>query len=124
MKSTDTPSSLPYSVFATNCPSRSLFDHIFSRWSVLILARLAEGPSRFSGIARNVEGISERMLSKSLKILEEENLIYRKDFNEKPPRVEYGLTESGTRIAKGFLDVIEKLYAEMERKDDSSRQTK
>lgn len=124
MKETEKPSSIPFSVFATNCPSRSVFDHIFSRWSVLILARLAEGPSRFSGIARSVEGISERMLSKSLKILEEEALIYRKDFNEKPPRVEYGLTESGKRISGGVLNVIKQLYVELERKDEGLRQTK
>jgi len=108
---------MSYSVFASKCPSRSVFDHIFSRWSVLILARLMEGPSRFNELARSVEGLSERMLSKNLKILEGENLIYRKDYNETPPRVEYGLTGSGQRIAESVLQVIKQMYLEMDRKE-------
>ncbi|MDA3808870.1 MAG: helix-turn-helix domain-containing protein [Spirochaetaceae bacterium] len=107
-------SEIPFNVLASRCPSRTSFEHIFSRWGVLIMARLTEGPSRFNELARSVEGISERMLSKSLKLLEEEGLIYREDFNEKLPRVEYGLTVSGRRIAGSVLKVIEQLYEEME----------
>lgn len=113
MESDEKQASIPFDVFAKNCPSRTSLDHLFSRWSVLILARLSEGPSRFSELVRSVEGISERMLSKSLKLLEDESFIYRKDFNEKPPRVEYGLTDSGKRISGGVLGVIEQLYKEM-----------
>jgi DNA-binding HxlR family transcriptional regulator len=109
-----------FDVLAANCPSRSVFEHIFSRWGVLILARLNEGAARFGELGRAVEGISERMLSKSLKILEEEGLIYRQDFNEKPPRVEYGLTDFGKRISKDILKVIEQLYREMENKKRAS----
>lgn len=102
-----------FNVFASQCPSRTVFEHIFSRWGVLILAHLKEGPSRFGEIARSVEGISERMLSKSLKILEEEGLIYRQDYDEKPPRVEYGLTISGENISSLIRQVIDQLYKEM-----------
>lgn len=116
MKTNEKQSSIPFDVFARNCPSRTSFDHLFSRWGVLILARLVEGPCRFSELVRSVEGISERMLSKSLKLLEEEKFIYREDYNEKPPRVEYGLTASGQRIAGGVLNVIEQLYREMEKR--------
>ncbi len=105
---------LKYDVFAANCPSRGVLEHLFSRWGVLILARLNEGPARFGELKRSVEGISERMLSKSLKILEDEGFLYRKDYGEKLPRVEYGLTEGGSRMAESISRVIEQLYEEME----------
>ncbi len=107
----------PYDVFASRCPSRSVFEHVFSRWGALILARLAEGPARFGELTRGVDGISERMLSKSLKLLEEEGFLYRKDYDEKPPRVEYGLTPSGSRIAESIVLVINQLYNELENGD-------
>ena len=76
---------LKYDVFAANCPSRGVLEHLFSRWGVLILARLNEGPARFGELKRSVEGISERMLSKSLKILEDEGFLYRKDYGKNCP---------------------------------------
>jgi DNA-binding HxlR family transcriptional regulator len=107
---------MEFDVLAANCPSRGVLEHLFSRWGVLILARLNKGPARFGELKRSVEGISERMLSKSLKILEDEGFLYRKDYGEKLPRVEYGLTEGGARMAESIGRVIEQLYAEMERK--------
>jgi len=112
---------LQYNVFAANCPSRDTFDHIFSKWSVLIIARLKKGPARFGEISRGVEGISERMLSKSLKVLEEEGMIIRKDYNEKPPRVEYSLSESGQNIGEAVLEVISRLYENMNCPVDRNR---
>ncbi|MDC7239178.1 MAG: helix-turn-helix domain-containing protein [Spirochaetales bacterium] len=105
---------IPYDVFAARCPSRTVFEHIFSRWGALILARLSEGPARFGELTRGVDGISERMLSKSLKVLEEEGFVYRKEYDQKPPRVEYGLTESGSRISLSITTVINQLYNELE----------
>ena len=112
--SVDTPD---YNVFAANCPSRDTFDHVFGKWGMLILARLKKGPARFGEISRAVEGISERMLSKSLKVLVEEGLVIRKDFAEKPPRVEYSLSESGDRIGDAVLEVISRLYESMQNRD-------
>lgn len=103
-----------FDVFAAKCPSRTAFEHIFSRWGILILAGLHEKPARFRELFRAVEGISERMLSKNLKVLEKEGLIYRQDYHEIPPRVEYGLTEGGRKIAKSVLNVIKQLYKELE----------
>ena len=104
---------LEYNVFASRCPSRTAFDQIFGKWGMLIIARLKEGPARFGGISRAVEGISERMLSKCLKVLVEEGLVIRRDFEEKPPRVEYSLSESGEYIGEAVLEVISRLYDAM-----------
>jgi len=114
---------IPYDVFAAGCPSRSAFLHIFSRWGVLILARLQEGPARFGTLSRSIEGISERMLSKSLKLLEEEGLVYRRELEKRPPHVEYGLTDAGTRIAEGILYVIQQLYAVMDSRGSTLSRT-
>ena len=103
-----------YDVFAAGCPSRKVFDHIFSRWGMLILARLDVAPVRFKELARAIEGISERMLSKTLKILEEEELVVRIDYNEKPPHVEYQLSDSGRRLSASVQVVIKQLYSELD----------
>ena len=103
-----------FDVFHPNCPSRQAFDQIFSRWGILVLARLSEGPARFGALHRAVGGISERMLSQTLKVLEEEGLVLRQEWDEKPPRVEYSLTESGRRISSSIAGVISQLYGELE----------
>jgi len=110
-----------YNVFALNCPSRSAFEQIFGKWGMLVIARLGESPARFGEIFRAVEGISERMLSKTLKALIEEGLVIRRDFDEKPPRVEYGLSDSGYRIGEAVQEVITRLYDAMYGRDSLSR---
>ena len=112
---------MPFDVFASRCSSRAAYEHIFSRWGMLVLARLEQGPSRFNEMARSIDGISERMLSKTLKILEEEMVISRKDYGERPPRVEYSLTESGRRITIKLLGLIEQLYTELELRDSTGK---
>ncbi len=111
---------LEYNVFAAHCPSRAAFDHIFGRWGMLIIAYLKESPARFGEISRAVEGISERMLSKTLKVLVDEGLVIRRDFNEKPPRVEYSLSESGQHIGNAVLEVISRLYESMNSRDEQT----
>lgn len=81
---------------------------------MLVLARLSSGNMRFGHLRRAVDGISERMLSKTLKVLEEERLIYREEWEEKLPHVEYGLTDRGKRISAGIVSVIDVLYSELE----------
>ena len=105
---------LYYNVFAAGCPSREAFDHIFGKWAMLIMARLKQGPYRFGELSRSIEGISERMLSKSLKVLVEEGLVIRKDFGEKPPRIEYSLSDSGQKIGEAVETVISRLYEALE----------
>ncbi len=109
---------LDYDVFASNCPSREAFDNIFGKWGMLIIASLKESPARFGELSRKVEGISERMLSKNLKALEKEGLVNRKDYGEKPPRIEYSLTEAGIKIGEAVQEVISRLYEALESVED------
>lgn len=87
-------------VMAADCPSRPILQHITSRWGGLVLVALADGAKRFGELRRAIEGISERMLSKTLKELEGDGMLRRQSFETVPPHVEYSLTEFGAQAAE------------------------
>jgi DNA-binding HxlR family transcriptional regulator len=64
-------------IFPAGCPSRTVLDHVTSKWGVLILVALSEGPQRWSELRRRAEGISEKMLAQTLKTLEADGLVHR-----------------------------------------------
>lgn len=86
-------------LFAAECPSRSILDHITSRWGSLVLVVLLEKTYRFSELARRVGGVSEKMLAKSLQALEADGFVLRKVYPTIPPKVEYSLTVMGKEAA-------------------------
>ncbi len=73
----------------------SVLQRIGEKWSVLIIAHLGSGPKRFNEIKRAIGGISQRMLTLSLRGLERDGLVKRTVFPTVPPRVDYELTELG-----------------------------
>lgn len=85
----------PPDVFAKECPSRSVLDHLTSRWGVLVLIALTEGTHRFSALRRKIGGVSEKMLAQTLATLEHDGFVQRTAYPEVPPRVEYRLTPLG-----------------------------
>lgn len=89
----------PYNVYAQNCPTRVVLDRLADKWTVLILRRLAEGPVRFNGLRREIEGVSQKVLSQTLKALERDGLIARKAFATVPVTVEYSITPLGRTLA-------------------------
>jgi len=91
--------------YANNCPVRDVLDRLGDRWSTLILQQLAKGPLRFSELLRAIDDVSKRMLSRTLRALEEDGLITRTVYPLKPPAVEYALTPLG----QSFLPHIEGL---------------
>jgi len=70
------------------------------KWTLLIVAQLANGPMRTAEIRRGVEGVSEKMLIQTLRKLEGFGLVSRKAFPEVPPRVEYRLTSLGRSLSR------------------------
>ncbi|MBE2990483.1 helix-turn-helix transcriptional regulator [Sphingomonas sp. CFBP 13603] len=86
-------------VFAPRCPSREILKHVTSSWGTLTLIALLPGTFRFSDLRRRVAGVSERMLSQTLKQLEGDGLVHRRSFPVVPPRVDYALTEQGKQAA-------------------------
>ena len=96
-----------YDVFKLNCPSREVFDLIGERWAGLVLLALHERPQRFSALRRQIEGISQKMLTQTLRILERRGLVRRQAFPTVPVTVEYSLTDLG----RSLCEVIESLRA-------------
>jgi DNA-binding HxlR family transcriptional regulator len=81
------------------CPIKYALDIVGGKWKLPILCILAPGkPTRYSSLKRKLEGITNTMLAQSLKELESDEIIIRKQYNEVPPRVEYTLTDKGDSI--------------------------
>lgn len=88
-------------LYALGCPCREVLDLIGSRWSVLVIGRLEERPYRFGELRRAVPGITQKMLTQTLRRLEEDGMVHREVLAEmRPPRVEYSLTGLGETITK------------------------
>jgi DNA-binding HxlR family transcriptional regulator len=84
-----------------SCPAvREVLNRIGDKWSVLIVGLLGDGPKRFSELRREIEGISQRMLTLTLKGLERDGLVTRTLYPTIPPRVEYHLTDLGRTLWK------------------------
>lgn len=97
-------------VFDSGCPSRSVLDHVTSKWAVLVLAALHRGPKRFSALRRAIGGVSEKMLAQTLRTLEADGFVDREVAPTTPPQVTYSLTALGADLTvhlAGLLDFIE-----------------
>ncbi len=81
------------------CPTRTVLDHVTSRWGSLILVILLERTHRFSELARRIGGVSEKMLSQSLQALEADGFVLRTVYPTIPPKVDYRLTDLGVELA-------------------------
>lgn len=98
------------------CPIRHTLSIIGGKWKMPIICLLSgETPLRNSVIKRKLGNITNVMLSKSLKELEETGVVYRKQYNEVPPRVEYGLTDKGKSILPILGDLAEWAIEDMRR---------
>lgn len=80
------------------CPVESALSFLDGKWKGVILYHLQEGPLRFGELRRRLPNITQRMLTKQLRALEEDDLIIRKVYAEVPPRVDYELSETGQRL--------------------------
>ena len=97
--------------FHNDCPARMVLDHIGSRWGVLVLTALRDGPMRFSALGAKIEGISEKMLSQTLRTLSRDGLVYRQVEPSIPPKVSYGLTFLGAGLADHMQQLFDWLRA-------------
>lgn len=81
------------------CPARLVLDRIGDKWAMLIVNRLADGPQRFNALRKQIGGISQKMLSQTLKNLERDGLITRTAIATVPVTVEYAVTPLGQGLA-------------------------
>ncbi|WP_177411919.1 helix-turn-helix domain-containing protein [Pseudomonas sp. LTJR-52] len=96
--------------FSADCPTRRILDRIADKWTVLILDLLLESPLRFNELLRRIGGLSQKMLSQTLKTLERDGLVLRTAFPTVPVTVEYRITELGVTLAETLQPL--RLWAE------------
>ena len=94
-------------VFSADCPSREIMKHITNKWGVLTLVALMNRTLRYSDLRRKLEGISEKMLSHTLQLLEEDGFIIRTAYPVIPPHVEYTLSPLGNEIAPKIRELVD-----------------
>ena len=94
-------------VLASACPSRQILQHLTSRWGALVLVSLHSGTKRFSELRRAIDGVSERMLTKTLQELESDGMLIRKSYNTVPPQVDYTLTEFGSQASNKMFELVD-----------------
>ncbi len=94
-------------VLSENCPSRPILQHLTNRWGGLVMIVLLKGTHRFSELRRDIEGISERMLTQTLQQLEQDGMVHRQSFNTVPPHVEYSLTSYGRQAGEKIADLVD-----------------
>jgi DNA-binding HxlR family transcriptional regulator len=82
-------------VYAAACPCREMLDLLANKWTALAIGSLADGPKRFGELKSELQGVSAKVLSATLKRLEDAALVHREAFAEVPLRVEYSLTPLG-----------------------------
>lgn len=80
------------------CPVATAVSLIGGKWKLLILRNLKVRPWRFNELQRSIDGISQKVLTDSLRQMIDDGLAYRRDYREQPPKVEYGLTELGSKM--------------------------
>ena len=93
------------------CPMVLVQDIVSGKWKVLILWYLSYSKLRFSDIQRKLPNVSQKVLSRQLKSMEEDNIIHRKVYPVVPPKVEYSLTDTGKRLIP-ILEMMHKFGAE------------
>jgi DNA-binding HxlR family transcriptional regulator len=97
----------PDGTFHSACPSRTVLDHVTSKWGVLVLVALADSTLRWSQLRRAVQGVSEKMLAQTLQTLERDGLVHRDAHPVIPPHVDYSLTDLGRELVERLIPLME-----------------
>jgi DNA-binding HxlR family transcriptional regulator len=87
-----------YNAFVTECPTRQLLDALSDKWVTLVLVALADGPLRYNALARRIAGVSQKMLTQTLRTLERDGVVERTVTLAVPVRVDYALTALGRSL--------------------------
>ncbi|MDF1665907.1 MAG: helix-turn-helix domain-containing protein [Planctomycetota bacterium] len=89
-----------------DCPIRDVVARFGDKWSIIVLLALSKGSERFNALKRRIVGVSQRMLTRTLRQLEREGYVSRVVHAEVPVRVEYSLTELGQDLIKPLWALI------------------
>lgn len=98
--------SMPWDVYASDCPTRMVLDRVADKWTTLVLGLLSQHPWRFNALLRKIDGLSQKVLSQTLKRLERDGLVSRTAFATVPVTVEYAITPLGLTLAHSLGALI------------------
>lgn len=94
------PPQIPWDAYKVTCPTRQVLNCISDKWAVLVVGCLVERGRRSGELRREIEGISQKMLTQTLRALERDGLVRREVFPSVPPRVDYSLTPLGRSLGQ------------------------
>ncbi|MCP9208853.1 winged helix-turn-helix transcriptional regulator [Streptomyces sp. NEAU-Y11] len=89
-----------HDVYAAQCPCREVLDLLANKWSALAIGAMEEGPQRFGSLQRRLQGVSPKVLTQTLRRLEESGFVDRTVYPAVPPHVEYELTALGRSVSE------------------------
>lgn len=97
---------LQWNPYSDACPARLVLDRIADKWAVLVIGLLERGPQRFNALGRQIDGLSQKVLSQTLKRLERDGFVVRTVFPTVPITVEYTLTPLGRSLSETLNPLI------------------
>jgi DNA-binding HxlR family transcriptional regulator len=86
--------------YDATCPAREVLELIASKWTVLVVDALSDGAQRYSALRREITGVSQKMLTQTLRELERDGIVARTVYDTKPPSVEYRLSQLGQTLTE------------------------
>jgi len=108
-------SDAPYDVYDAQCPCRGVLDLLADKWSALVIGALENGPLRFGELKKKLTGVSPKVLTATLRRLEDRGLLDREVFAEVPARVEYSLTALGVDAGRPLRELRDWVESNIER---------
>ncbi|MFD6388769.1 winged helix-turn-helix transcriptional regulator [Nocardia sp. NPDC060259] len=121
MRTVHEATGLPADVYSAKCPTREVLDHIAGKWTVLIVDALADGTLRYTDLRRRIDGISQKMLTQTLRQLERDGFVARTVYPTVPPRVEYTLTDLGHSLCEPIAALREWVETNINRIEKARR---
>jgi DNA-binding HxlR family transcriptional regulator len=103
-----------FDVLAAACPTRQVMSRIGDKWTLLTLFALGDQTLRFSELRREVEGVSQKMLTQTLRALERDGLVSRRVYATVPPKVEYAVTPLGASLQRVIAEMRAWAYGHMD----------
>lgn len=106
-----------FDVLVAACPTRQVINRVGDRWSLLVLYALEGGTLRYQELRRAVDGVSQKMLTQTLRTLERDGLVHREIYASVPPKVEYSLTPLGASLSETIAAIRSWAYGHMDQID-------
>jgi DNA-binding HxlR family transcriptional regulator len=110
-----------YDAFMAECPTRQLLESLSDKWLGLVLGALRDGPRRHGEVARRIAGVSQKMLTQTLRTLERDGLVTRTVTASVPVRVDYELTPLGRDLVPVMVAIKDWAEAHMDEVNDARR---